>query len=394
MGRPDDHIELPLDTSWLRDPDARAVCDAVTRGGHVIYFVGGCVRNALLGAASGDVDLATDALPQTVMQLAEAAGLKAVPTGIDHGTITVVSGGKPFEVTTFRRDVATDGRRAVVSFTDDIREDARRRDFTLNALYATPEGRVVDPLGGLPDLLARRIRFIEDPTARIREDYLRILRFFRFWAWYGDPEAGFDPEALAAIAAESDGIETLSAERLGAEMRKLLAAPDPSPALAVMDRCGVLHRVLPGADPRWVGPVAHIEAALNLDPDWRTRLAALGGGEDVAKRLRLSKVDARRLNLLRTEGFAGAGLAEVAYRHGEDVARAVLVLRHAMAGTLPETAELETIAKAATQEFPLSGADLMPTYRGKALGARLKYLEDRWIASRFSLGRTELLDLP
>ncbi|MGY9039283.1 MAG: CCA tRNA nucleotidyltransferase, partial [Rhodobacterales bacterium] len=187
-------VTLPASTRWLVDPDAQAVCDAVKDGGHVIYFVGGCVRNALLGVADSDVDMSTNALPERVMALAARAGLKAVPTGVEHGTVTVVSGGKGFEVTTFRRDVETDGRRAVVAFSDSIIDDALRRDFTMNALYADAQGRVIDPLESLPDLRARRVRFIEDAAQRIREDYLRTLRYFRFCAWYADPAEGFSPD--------------------------------------------------------------------------------------------------------------------------------------------------------------------------------------------------------
>ena len=196
------------------DPHRRALArraadpDGLRRdrgGGHAILFVGGCVRNALLGRPVADIDLATDARPEAVIALAKGAGLNPVPTGIAHGTITVVAAGQPFQVTTFRRDVETFGRHAVVAFSDDIAEDAARRDFTLNALYALPDGTVVDPLGGLPDLRAGRVRFVGDPAARIAEDYLRILRFFRMTAWYGDPAAGLDRDSLAACAARQEG---------------------------------------------------------------------------------------------------------------------------------------------------------------------------------------------
>ena len=233
--------------AWLSAPGTQAVLGMLTDAGHAAYAVGGCVRNALIGKAVEDVDIATDARPQTVMALAEAAGLKPVPTGIDHGTVTVVADGTGYEVTTFRADVETDGRHATVRFSDDVKEDARRRDFTMNALYADASGAVRDPVGGLDDLKAHHVRFIDDPAARIREDYLRILRFFRFNAWYGRAKGGFDREALAAIADNLDGLETLSRERVGAEMIKLLSAPDPTRAVAAMDKAGVLLRILPGA---------------------------------------------------------------------------------------------------------------------------------------------------
>ena len=183
----------------------------------------------------------------------------------------------PFEITTFRRDVETDGRRAVVAFSNDIIDDARRRDFTMNALYARPDGSIVDPLGGIQDVLDRRVRFIEDADQRIREDYLRTLRFFRFSAWYGAIDQGFDPDALNAISSNLDGLETLSAERVGMEMVKLLNATDPAVAVAVMRQTGVLNVVLQGVDDTWLAPLIHVESLWDLSPDPIRRLAALGG---------------------------------------------------------------------------------------------------------------------
>lgn len=227
----------------------------------------GCVRNALLGAEASDIDIATDAHPERVVELAAGAGLKAIPTGIEHGTVTVVSGGIPHEITTFRRDVETDGRRATVAFSDTVSEDAARRDFTMNALYARPDGTLLDPLGGLPDLNARHVRFIGQAKDRIREDYLRSLRYFRFHAWYGDAAAGFDPDALDAIASNLDGLERLSRERVGAEILKLLAAPDPAPAIAAMRGAGVLGAVLPGADDRSLAVLVSLEQAADAAAD-------------------------------------------------------------------------------------------------------------------------------
>ena len=237
-----------INDAWLKDADTQKVMTLLLVAGHQVFAVGGCVRNSLLGMPVTDIDIATSATPDEVVALAKSAELKAIPTGYDHGTVTIVVGQSPFEITTFRHDVETDGRRALVAFTDNIHEDARRRDFTMNALYADANGTVHDPLGGLDDLRARRVRFIEDADARIKEDYLRSLRFFRFHAQYGDPEQGLDEEALAAISANLDGLETLAAERIGAEMRKLLNATDPAPSLAAMNATGSLITILPGAD--------------------------------------------------------------------------------------------------------------------------------------------------
>ena len=211
-----------LDEPWVKWPATQRVFSALATVGCKGYFVGGCVRDALLSKPVTDIDIATDATPEVARKACEVAGLRVVPTGLDHGTITVISRGKHFELTTFRKDISTDGRRANVIFSKAIEEDAARRDFTMNALYADHVGLVIDPLGGLPDLEARAIRFIGDAHDRITEDYLRILRFFRSYAWYGDPQVGPDPDALSAIAELGDGLAVLSAERVTAELVKLL----------------------------------------------------------------------------------------------------------------------------------------------------------------------------
>ena len=388
---PSNDIRIHPDTRWLKDANAQAVCAAIMAGGHSIYFVGGCVRNALLDLPDSDVDMSTDALPEEVMALARAAGLKPVPTGIDFGTVTVVAKGEPFEVTTFRRDVETDGRRAVVAFSKDMREDAVRRDFTMNALYATPQGLVVDPLDGIADVQARRIRFIENANDRIREDYLRTLRFFRFSAWYGDAAQGFDTDALDAIAQNLDGLETLSAERIGQEMRKLLAAPDPSQALAGMRSTGVLQVILPGADDRWVGPIVHFEQMLDVPPHWMTRLAALGGdGRDLTRWM--SRKELREYTVLRTQAYGGIAPQEVAYRHGPLAGIATAMIRAAMAETAPAADILETVKRASEANFPIKAKHLIPDYQGPALGDRLTELEQIWINSGFALTKSELLN--
>jgi len=381
-----------LDADWLADPATRAVFAALTGAGHAAYAVGGCVRNALLGRPVRDIDIATDAHPDATVAAAAAAGLKAVPTGAAHGTITVVADRRGFEVTTFRHDVDTDGRHAVVRFSDRLEDDAARRDFTMNALYAQPDGAVLDPVGGLADLRAGRLRFIGDPAARIAEDYLRILRFFRFHAWYADPAGGVDADALAACAAGAAGLARVSAERVGHEMLRLLAAPDPAPAVAAMARAGVLGRVLPGADARALPVLVALEGDHGAGaPDPIRRLAVLGGAEAPAA-LRLSRADAKRLAGLRDGIAAPAGPAELAYRHGADAARDVVLARAALAGTAPPDGLAAALAQGAAAVFPIRAADLMRTHRGPALGAELRRLERLWIASGFTLDRAALLD--
>lgn len=376
---------------WLHRPATRAVCDMLIDGGHHALFVGGCVRNALLGMPVTDVDIATEAPPERVRDLAVGAGFKAVPTGAEHGTMTVVADDVAHEITTFRRDVETDGRRAVIAYSDSVEEDAARRDFTMNALYATPEGTVVDPLGrGLADLRQRRLRFVGEPRDRIREDFLRILRFFRFHAWYGDPDRGPDPDGLAACAELARGIEVLSRERLGTEMRKLLAAPDPAPSVATMAHAGVLAHVLPGAEPRALPLLVHAEQSAGVAPDWLRRLASLAGPE-ASEALRLSRKQARRLETLRDAVGTPDAPATLAYRHGAQAACDVVLLRAALLEAPPPPDWQQAIARGAAAEFPVRAADLMPDYTGPALGRRLAELEEAWIASGFTLTRAQLL---
>ncbi|NDV02710.1 CCA tRNA nucleotidyltransferase [Pseudoroseicyclus tamaricis] len=377
---------MKLQAEWLESPAAQAVTGMLEAGGHQALFVGGCVRNALMGLAPGDLDLATDARPRRVTELAKAAGIKAVPTGIEHGTVTLVVEGEPLEVTTFRADVETDGRHAIVRFSTDVAEDAARRDFTMNALYARSDGELLDPLGGLPDLQARRVRFIGEAPQRIAEDALRILRFFRFTAWYGDPAEGIDTEGLAACAEAGEMLEHLSRERIGHEMMRLLAAADPAPALASMQASGLLARVLPGAEALAIAPLVHAEAALGLAPDAVRRLAALGG-ESPFERFRLSKAAAKRTEALRQAVASPQGPAELGYRLGAEDGASALALR----GAGPEA--LEPLRRGAGAEFPVMAADLKPEFEGPALGQRLRELERLWVESGFTLGREALLDL-
>ncbi|WP_171124125.1 MULTISPECIES: CCA tRNA nucleotidyltransferase [unclassified Ruegeria] len=379
-----------ISESWVSDPATQKVCAVLTDGGAQALFVGGCVRNALLGAAVSDIDIATDARPQQVVELAQNAGLKAIPTGIDHGTITVVCDGVPHEITTFRRDIETDGRRAVVAFSDNIQEDAARRDFTMNALYAQPDGTVLDPLNGLPDLRARRVRFIGTAEHRIREDYLRSLRYFRFHAWYGDAEAGFDADALAAIASNLDGLSDLSRERVGAELLKLLGAPDPAPSVAAMRSVGVLAQLVPGADDRALAPLIMLEQQAGAAPDPIRRLAAIATPE-IAKTLRLSKAQLQRLTQMRDEASGNASTAELGFRYGEESGLHKVLLRCAFFEQ-PWSEEMRTDLHAgAKAEFPITASDLIPEFTGPALGRKLAELEARWIASGFVLTRDDLL---
>ncbi len=377
---------MRLNADWLNHPGTVAVFDALVPQG--AWFVGGCVRDGLLARPVDDIDICTEALPDAIVDLAQSAGLKAIPTGIDHGTITVVAGGKPHEITTLRRDLETDGRYARVAFTAELGHDAARRDFTINALYATRDGEVLDPNGtGMADLDARRVRFIGDADARIAEDYLRILRFFRFHAWYADPEGGIDADGLAACAAGIDGLTQLSKERVGAEIRKLLSAPDPAPAIATMEQSGILAAILPGASSDILTVLTGLDGTLPPDPI--RRLAAIGG-EEPARHLRLSKAKATRLALYRSEMARLTSPSALGYHHGLDAAVDILTLRGAITGQPPTSADMHSAKIGSKATFPIKAADL-PHLHGPALGAELKALETRWIASTFQLSKSDLL---
>ncbi len=371
---------------WLTAPPTRAVLAAL--GEARPLFVGGCVRDALMGREAADVDLCVACPPERTIALLETAGLGAVPTGVAHGTVTAVALGRGFEVTTLRRDVETDGRRAKVAFTDDVAQDAGRRDFTMNALYADADGAVLDPLGGLPDLTARRVRFIGEPAARIAEDRLRVLRFFRFTAWFS--ATGVDAAGLAACAAAAPGLPTLSRERIGHEMKRLLAAPDPAEAVAAMADAGVLAVVAPGARAAALRPLVAAEAAAGAAPAWPRRAAAMGAdGSD----WRLSRADAQRLGAIAAACALPPDPAGRAHRCGVEAARDACLIDAAAAGAAPPAGLEAQLARGAAARFPLSAADLMAAGMpaGPELGAALARLRDRWIAEDFRPDRAALL---
>jgi poly(A) polymerase len=354
-------------------------------------FVGGCVRNALLGREVDDIDIATQLQPQQVEAAARAAGLGVHPTGVEHGTLTLVAQHRPFEVTTLRRDVRTDGRRAVVAFTEVWEEDAARRDFHLNALYADAGGAVFDPTGaGLADLAARRVRFVGAPQLRIAEDYLRILRFFRFSAWYA---CAIDAEGLAACAARVEGLGRLSVERVWRECKKLLAAPDPMPALQAMAQSGVLAACLPenhGLD--LVQTLIALDQQHGLEPDALLRFAALtgAGAEAAGRRLRLSRAEAERVSSAASVGAEEAcaeleagRLARALYWLGPVAAADRLRLCWAASGGDPADwrTRLEFALAYRKPRFPVTGSDLQDVgmQPGPALGAALRTLERWWV---------------
>jgi len=397
-----DAAEILQSQDWMTDPATQAVMGALAADGQTVRFVGGCVRDAVAGRPIYDIDIATPDEPHTVIGLLEVAGLKALPTGIDHGTITAVADGRPFEVTTLRHDVESDGRHAKVAFTDDWVADADRRDFTLNALYCDPDGTVFDPTGGLADLRAGRVLFVGDPGTRIAEDFLRILRFFRIHAHFGvgPPDSG----ALAACAAHAENLETLSAERIVGELLRLLAAPDPAMVMALMDEESVLAHVLPEATN--FDRLAGLTSLDGVDPDPVRRLAAVVTGdagvmEALARRLRLSKDHLRRLVGLATLPPVSANgkpvvLRRALYSVGSQKFQDDVWLRWAEDPTSADPGWLRVLNFPDTwtpPDLPITGEDALSAgiEKGPAVGEALAAIEVWWITEDFQPDRAACL---
>jgi len=379
-----ERVTLP-DADWRRRAGLTRLAEVLGAREGLARFVGGAVRDTLLGTAVADVDIATRHVPERVLALLRGAGIRAVPTGIEHGTVTAVLESGPVEVTTLRRDVSTDGRRATVAFTEDWREDAARRDFTMNALYADPiTGEVFDYFGGLADLEARHMRFIGDPYRRIAEDHLRILRFFRFLARFGDLP---DPEGLEACTARARDLMALSRERIADELLKLLVAKDAVRVAALMVERGIFLPVLPeitaeGADR--LAELARREAATGTPPNAIRRLAALlprdpAAAENVGARLKLSNAQRRRLeSAMRPAGTESA--RALGYRIGVEQAIDRLLL-----GAAPPQGAVAALAGWNPPVLPLSGGALVGRglAKGPEVARALRRIEDQWIAEDF-----------
>lgn len=409
-------VSIAARAEWLADINLQRLLAALSADGEEARVAGGAVRNTLLGEPVSDIDIATTTTPDETEQRAQGAGFRTVPTGKEHGTITVIADGRGYEVTTLRADVETDGRHARVAFGKDWKRDAERRDFTINALYARANGEVVDLVGGLPDLETRTLRFIGDADERIREDYLRILRFFRFFAWYGKGRP--DADGLRASARLKDGLARLSAERIWSELKKLLLAPDPSRALLWMRQAGVLTQILPESE-KWGIDAIHGLIATENDLGWQVdpmlRLASLLPPvqeklEAMAERLRMSKAEAAKLTNWAAAGSASHTTSELALSkqlYLGDVCgtayRLKLALAAARARAQQEDAALVEAGGYSRQlkfldgwtkpAFPINGGDLLKlgAAPGKAMGESLKALEKEWMDSGFRMDRDALL---
>ena len=391
-----------LKAAWLTAPANLAVLRALeaARPGCARY-VGGCVRNTLRGLPSDDFDVATQLTPPEVIAALQAASIRAVPTGLEHGTITAVHESKPVEITTLRRDVETDGRRAVVAFTEDWAEDAARRDFRMNAIYAGPEGELYEVIpGSIEDAIAGRVIFIGEGDQRLIEDYLRILRFYRFNAWYG---AGIDEAGQGACTRQRAGLTKIAAERIWKELKRTLAAPDPAPAMLAMEEAGVLKVILPAASAALLPALIAAEAANALRPDPMQRLMALlprrqREVSEAANALRLSNQEAARLQawadpaLGHVLALGPAPRREAFYRYTPQAVldRALIEAASGGEGTLAPL--LEDKAHWMRPVFPVGGQDALAAgLTGPDIGKRLYTLEQAWIASGFRLSREDLI---
>ncbi len=407
-------MKIPLQ-DWMCAPATHAVIAALTTEGAELRFVGGCVRDALAGRVVRDIDIATKLAPEEVMRRIEAAGLKAIPTGIAHGTVTAVADGQPFEITTLRVDVETDGRRAKVAFTDDWIADAARRDFTFNALSCAPDGTFYDPFDGAADLAAGRVRFVGEARARIEEDYLRLLRFFRFQANYGQEPP--DPETLAVAAELAPKLAQLSGERVRGEIFRLLEAPDPGPLVEIVLAQGILRAVVPAlGDAELLRALLRAEArSAPIDPV--LRLAALvepgrAGAEALVERLRLSNRQGFALVTLLDPPLdppSDPGGSEVSpkdrrrlvHKLGAPLFQNVLRLTWARRHLGDESAKPDPAFEAALAEaerlagiaFPVSGRDALAlgVREGPELGDLLDAVEEWWAERNFAPSREDCL---
>lgn len=401
--------DVRIDAPWLTSPLLQKVFSILNRSEGEAMVVGGAVRNHLLGLAVDEVDLATNLVPKEVTQRLTDEGIQVIQTGAEHGTVTAVIEGQPYEITTLRADVETDGRHAVVRFGADWHEDALRRDFTMNALYGDFEGNIYDPISGYDDLQDRAIRFIGDPRVRIDEDALRILRFFRFLAWFGTGRP--DADGLKACAAKRDLLDTLSRERKWQETRRLLAAPDPFRAILWMRTAGILSVVLPEGDKWGIDALPHLiglEKELEIEPDPMRRLMAIMPPDAdrmaaLAKRMAMSSNERDRLTgwalCPDVSAMQDHELKALIYRGARQALedRCLLALGLQSADESADVSRLKAMLKLIqtwqSPEFPVSGADLLAFgyEEGPQLGKQLKALESRWIENDFKPGKKALL---
>ena len=378
------------ETKWLRNPSAQKLSKLYKNFGYQVLFVGGCVRNTILKMPVTDIDLATDAQPEEIIKIAEENNIRFVPTGLAHGTITLIIDNKNYQITTFRTDFDHDGRYAKVEFTESLLLDASRRDLTINALYCNHVGEVIDPLNGLDDIKKQKIKFIGNPNERIKEDNLRILRFFRFQAIYGNKNLEIDSIALEACHNHKSKLAALSKERITSELRKILSAPNPLEVIIKMNETGVLNELFQNVSIDSLEAYLKTEEKFKININWLGRLLSLQVTQE-EESLKLTRCEFKFLKQTKSAIENQIHVLEFSYYNGVENGKIYSILQNFRHNIILSKNLLNQINSLATKKFPITAKDLMPEIRGKKLGEALRSLEDRWIKSNFTLSKKDLL---
>lgn len=378
------------ETKWLRNPSAQKLSKLYKSFGYQVLFVGGCVRNTILKMPVTDIDLATDAQPEEIIKIAKENNIRFVPTGLAHGTITLIIDNKNYQITTFRTDFDHDGRYAKVEFTESLLLDASRRDLTINALYCNHVGEVIDPLNGLDDIKKQKIKFIGNPNERIKEDNLRILRFFRFQAIYGNKNLEIDSIALEACHNHKSKLAALSKERITSELRKILSAPNPLEVIIKMNETGVLNELFQKVSIDSLEAYLKTEEKFKININWLGRLLSLQVTQE-EESLKLTRCEFKFLKQTKSAIENQIHVLEFSYYNGVENGKIYSILQNFRHNIILSKNLLNQINSLATKKFPITAKDLMPEIRGKKLGEALRSLEDRWIKSNFTLSKKELL---
>ena len=379
-----------LENNWLNQSSSQFLPKIFSGYGHQALFVGGCVRNSILNMPVIDIDMATDALPETIIKISKEHNFKFIPTGLEHGTITLIIDNISYQITTFRSDITNDGRHAKVEFTTSLLLDASRRDFTINALYCDGYGKIIDPLNALDDLNNRVIKFIGDPNKRIAEDHLRILRFFRFQAIYGNKMLKIDLHALEACREHKAKLGTLSRERITSELHKLLLSDDPIRTMTKMIDTGVLNELIKNC--KISSFISYIEAEkkYKIKINWLGRLLSLHG-TNIEEVLAFSRQELKMIKYTKRAIKKNVPIFEFSYYNGMEYGIIYLLLQHGSKKTALSKILINKVSAIMTKKFPVTAKDLMPRLKGKKLGDELKRLEIQWIKSDFTLNKNQLL---
>ena len=384
-------LKMHINSEWIKNKSLQNILKVLKKANYNAYLVGGCIRNSILGFPVNDIDISTDAKPEETLNLFNIGSFKATPTGFSHGTVTVISEGIPYQITTMRSDQNTDGRHADVSFCDNITKDAERRDFTVNALYADATGKIIDPLGGLQDFRPLKIKFIGNANHRIQEDYLRILRFFRFHAQFSELVDEFEQNALDAIKNNQNGLKRLSKERVWNEFQKILLSKNPSCVVLEMSKIGILKEVSVDQDTKNIKNLVSIEEKMGIKPEAIRRLVALARNTETTF-FNLSRREAKKFSLLKSLLKKNFEPAELVYQFNKEIAQSVLAVHTFNQGLKLKQSDIAKIEKAYLHPCPVSGAHLSKYLSGEEIAIKLKEAQRIWIKSNFKSDTTKILN--